>query len=106
MWEAVDRFTSGGGDDHSGHDHHEFEGGTVTLLGVLGIIVKLAVAYVLSRSSKQSLNVEGARRQAVVDVISSASLVVSGLLVVIFGEAEWVESVHRALHHPVGDFGR
>ena len=97
MWEAVNRFTSGGSDDHSGHDHHEFEGGTVTLLGVLGIIVKLAVAYVLSRSSKQSLNVEGALRHAVVDVLSSASLVVSGPLVVIFGAAEWVESVDPIL---------
>ena len=96
VWQSINRFTSGG-DDH-GHGHgHEFEGGTVTLLGVLGIVVKLAVAYVLSRSSKQNLNVEGAMRHAVVDVVSSAALVVSGVLVVVFGDAEWVESVDPIL---------
>ena len=56
VWEVVNRLTSGG---HNGHDHHEFEGGTVSVLGGLGIVVQLSIAYVLSRSSKRSLNVEG-----------------------------------------------
>lgn len=95
VWEVINRLTSDGGD---GHDHHhEFEGGTVSVLGALGIVVQLSIAWVLSRSSKRSLNVEGALRHAVVDVISSAALVVSGLIVAVFGEAEWVESVDPIL---------
>ena len=93
VWEVVNRVTAGG----HGHDHHEFEGGTVSVLGGLGIVVQLSIAYVLSRSSKRSLNVEGAMRHAVVDVLSSAALVVSGILVAVFGESEWVESVDPVL---------
>ena len=93
VWEVVNRVTAGG----HGHDHHEFEGGTVSVLGGLGIVVQLSIAYVLSRSSKRSLNVEGAMRHAVVDVLSSATLVVSGILVAVFGESEWVESVDPVL---------
>ena len=93
VWEVVNRATAGG----HGHDHHEFEGGTVSVLGGLGIVVQLSIAYVLSRSSKRSLNVEGAMRHAVVDVLSSAALVVSGILVAVFGESEWVESVDPVL---------
>ena len=97
VWEAVNRF-GGNEHDHGGHDQsHGLEGGTVSLLGVLGIVVKLAVAYVLSRSSKRSLNVEGAWRHAIVDVLSSVALVASGLLVLVFGEAEWVETVDPIL---------
>ena len=97
VWEAVNRFS--GGDDH-GHDHghdHGFEGGTLTLLGVVGILVKLAVVYVLSRSSKQSLNVEGAMRHAAVDVLSSVALVATGVVVLLFEEASWVELVDPAV---------
>ena len=96
VWEAVNRF---GGDSHDhslGHSHghdHGFEGGTLTVLGAVGIIVKLAVVYVLSRSSKHSLNVEGAMRHAAVDVLSSVALVVSGVVVVAFEEASWVDFV-------------
>jgi cobalt-zinc-cadmium efflux system protein len=102
VWEAVNRFMDGG-DDH-GHDHghshghdHGFEGGTLTVMGIVGIVVKLAVVYVLSRSSRQSLNVEGAMRHAAVDVLSSVALVVSGLVVVAYEEASWVEYVDPAL---------
>ena len=93
VWEVVNRVTAGG----HGHDHHEFEGGTVSVLGGLGIVVQLSIAYVLSRSSKRSLNVEGAMRHAIVDVLSSAALVVSGILVAVFGESEWVENVDPVL---------
>ena len=100
VWEAVNRF---GGDSHDhshGHSHghdHGFEGGTLTVRGALGSIVKLAVVYVLSRSSKQSLNVEGAMRHAAVDVLSSVALVISGVVVVAFEEASWVDFVDPAL---------
>ena len=94
VWEAVNRFSSGG-DDH-GHDHG-LEGGTLTLLGVVGVVVKLAVVYVLSRSSKQSLNVEGAMRHAAVDVLSSVALVVTGVVVVLFEHESWVGFVDPAL---------
>ncbi|MCY4664159.1 MAG: cation diffusion facilitator family transporter [Acidimicrobiaceae bacterium] len=100
VWEAVNRFTSGGDDHDHGHGHghdHGFEGGTLTVLGVVGIVVKLAVVYVLSRSSKQSLNVEGAMRHAAVDVLSSVALVVSGVTVVLFEEASWVDFVDPGL---------
>ena len=103
VWEAVNRFGSGGHDGHHhghghGHGHdHGFEGGTLTVLGIVGILVKLAVVYVLSRSSKQSLNVEGAMRHAAVDVLSSVALVVSGVVLVAFEDASWVDFVDPAL---------
>ena len=88
-WEAISRF--GGDHQHGGHDH-EFEGGTVLVMGVLAIVVRLAAARMLSRS-RGNLNVEGALRHIVADVVASAGLVVSGILVLFFGEAEWVEII-------------
>ena len=92
--EAIERFS--GGQEDGGHDHH-LEGGTVLAMGVLGILVKLVAVHMLSRSSKRSLNVEGALRHVVVDVAASAALVVSGTLVLTFGEVEWVEIVDPLL---------
>lgn len=100
VWEAVSRFGAESHDHSHGHSHghdHGLEGGTLTVLGVVGIIVKLAVVYVLSRSSKQSLNVEGAMRHAAVDVLSSVGLVVSGVVVVLFEDRSWVDYVDPAL---------
>ncbi|MCY4492633.1 MAG: cation diffusion facilitator family transporter [Acidimicrobiaceae bacterium] len=102
VWEVIDGLALGGPDGHGahghvGHDHHELEGGTISVLGGLGIVVQLLIVYVLSRSSKRSLNVEGAMRHAAVDVLASLALVVSGVLVLLFGESEWVERVDPVL---------
>lgn len=92
--EAISRF--GDEQELGGNDHH-VEGVAVLSVEVLGILVLLAAAYIMSRSSKRSLNVEGARRHLMADVVSSSALVVSGFLVIVFGEAKWVEVVDPAL---------
>ena len=94
LWEAIGRF--GGGHEHGGQDHN-IEGGTVVAMGLLGILVRLILAYLLSRPSKHSLNVEGALRQMVAEIVASVGLVVSGTLVILFGETEWVEIVDPIL---------
>ena len=100
VYEAVGRFGSGGHEHDHGHSHghdHGFEGGTLTVMGIVGIVIKIAVVYALSRSAKQSLNTEGAMRHAAVDVLSSVGLVVSGVVVVVFEDASWIDYVDPAL---------
>ncbi len=60
--------------------------GIVTLaVGGGGLLVNLTVAWVLHRSAEESLNVEGAFVHVLGDLMGSAAVVVSGLLIVSLG---------------------
>lgn len=56
-------------------------GGLTFAVGAAGLAVNLAAARILHRSANHSLNVEGAFRHVVADLLSSVGVVVSGLLV-------------------------
>jgi cobalt-zinc-cadmium efflux system protein len=60
--------------------------GTVTLgVGAAGLVVNLAAAWVLRRSARESLNVEGAFLHVLGDVLGSVAVVAAGLLIIGFG---------------------
>ena len=60
--------------------------GVVTLaVGGGGLLVNLAVAWVLHRSAEESLNVESAFVHVLGDLMGSAAVVISGLLIVSLG---------------------
>jgi cobalt-zinc-cadmium efflux system protein len=64
------------------HDaHHHVEGEVMLAFGAVGLLVNLSVAWVLHRSSKHNVNVEGAFRHVMVDLLGTVGVVVSGLLV-------------------------
>ena len=64
----------------------EVEGGLMLIIGVLGLLANLAAAWVLHRSAKHSVNVEGALAHVIADILGSVAVIVSGVLVWAF---EW-----------------
>jgi len=67
---------------HRLQDVPEIEGGLMLVVGVLGLLVNVAAAWVLHRSSKHSMNVEGALRHVMADLMGSVGVVISGILIV------------------------
>ncbi|WP_419940211.1 cation diffusion facilitator family transporter [Candidatus Palauibacter sp.] len=63
----------------------EVEGGLMLIIGVLGLLANLAAAWVLHRSAKHSVNVEGALAHVIADILGSVAVIVSGVLVWAFG---------------------
>ena len=70
---------------HRIQDVPEIEGGLMLVIGTLGLLVNVAAAWVLHRSSKHSMNVEGALRHVMADLFGSVGLVISGVLIVTLG---------------------
>jgi len=70
---------------HRIRDIPEIEGGLMLVVGVLGLLVNIAAAWVLHRSSKHSVNVEGALRHVMADLLGSVGVVISGILIVTLG---------------------
>lgn len=64
-------------------------GDVVTVVGVLGLAVNLATAWVLSAGRQHSLNVRAAMAHVLIDALGSVSAIVAGLLVWRFG---WVRA--------------
>ena len=79
VWEAVERFTN----------HHEIhiEGGLMLIVGAIGLAVNIAAAFVLHAGSKHSLNVDGAFKHVMADLMGSVGVVISGVIVITTG---WV----------------
>lgn len=73
--EAYGRFTS----------TPEVQGGIVLGIGSVGLIVNIVAASILRRSARHSVNVEGAYRHVIADLLGSVAVVVSGVLVWAFG---------------------
>ena len=59
----------------------EVEGGLMLIVGTLGLLANLAAAWVLHRSAKHSVNVEGALAHVIADLLGSVAVIVSGVLV-------------------------
>jgi cobalt-zinc-cadmium efflux system protein len=66
-------------------DPPEVDGGTMIVVGALGLVVNVAAAAVLRRAGRESLNVRAALRHVLADLLGSAGVVVAGVLVVAFG---------------------
>ncbi len=63
----------------------EVEGGIVLVVGGVGLGVNLAAAWILHRFADQSLNVEGAFRHIMADLMGSIGVVIAGALTLAFG---------------------
>lgn len=77
-----------------GHDH-SVEGEIMLVVGIVGLFIHLAAVYVLQRSMRLSINVEGAFRHMLVHAVESIAVLISGFLVWRFGFhlADWVLAV-------------
>jgi len=73
--EAYGRFTS----------TPQVQGGIVLGIGSVGLVVNIGAASILRRSARHSVNVEGAYRHVIADLLGSVAVVVSGVLVWAFG---------------------
>ena len=78
-WEAVERLLN----------HHEIEikGGLMLIVGAIGLGVNIVAAFVLHSGSKHSLNVDGAFKHVLADLMGSVGVVISGFIVIFTG---WV----------------
>ena len=79
IWEAVERFVN----------HHEvhIEGGLMLTVGAIGLGVNIVAAIVLHAGSKHSLNVDGAFKHVLADLMGSVGVVISGIIVIL---TDWV----------------
>ena len=63
----------------------EVQGPLVLGVGAVGLVVNIAVVFILHRSAGHSINVEAAFWHVVADLLGSIGVVVSGVLVTVFG---------------------
>ncbi|PKB71374.1 MAG: hypothetical protein BZY87_05835 [SAR202 cluster bacterium Io17-Chloro-G6] len=63
----------------------EVDGALMLGVGAAGLLVNVAAAWVLHRSAGESLNVEGAFRHVIADLLGSVAVVAAGVLVLAFG---------------------
>jgi cobalt-zinc-cadmium efflux system protein len=66
-------------------DPPEIEAGTVLAIGVVGLAVNIAAAWLLRRSVTESLNVRAAFRHVLADLLGSAGVIVAALVVLLTG---------------------
>lgn len=59
----------------------QVEGWPVLIVGIGGLLVNLAAAWILQRSSEHNLNVEGALKLVLADLIGSVAVIISGALI-------------------------
>ena len=79
VFEAVERLLN--------HHTVEIEGGLMLIVGGIGLAVNVAAAFVLHAGSKHSLNVDGAFKHVLADLMGSVGVVVSGVIVLL---TDWV----------------
>ncbi len=71
--EAYHRFTVEGTDD--------IDGTVVLIVGTGGLLINLAAAWILHRSSEHSMNVEGAMQHVIADMLGSVGVIISAILI-------------------------
>ena len=57
------------------------EGWPVLIVGTGGLLINLAAAWILHRSSRRSLNVEGALQHVLADLLGSVAVIISAVLI-------------------------
>ena len=70
---------------HRFMDVPDVKGGLMLSVGLGGLVVNIAAAWILHRSAEHSVNVEGAFQHVMADLLGSVGVVVSGVLVWAFG---------------------
>ena len=68
-------------------DTPHIEGSLMLIVGSIGLVVNIAASFVLHRSARHSLNVQGAFLHVIADLIGSVGVVISGVIIVTTG---WV----------------
>lgn len=63
----------------------EVEGAIVVVIGCLGAAVNVAVAWLLARAERRSLNVEGAFRHVLTDLFASLGAATAGAVILVWG---------------------
>ena len=63
----------------------EVEGDIVLVVGGVGLVINLVAAWILHRSADRSINVEGAFKHVIADLLGSVGVIVSGVLTLTFG---------------------
>ena len=63
----------------------EVLGGIMLAVAVLGLLVNVMGAVILSRSSGESLNVEGALRHVIADVLGSIGAIIAAVVIILTG---------------------
>ena len=63
----------------------EVLGGLMLAVAVLGLLVNVAGAVILSRSEGESLNVEGALRHVIADVLGSVGAIIAAVVIILTG---------------------
>ena len=63
------------------------EGSVVLIVGTGGLLINLAAAWVLHRSSEHSVNVEGAFQHVLADLLGSVAVIASGIVILTTGWA-------------------
>lgn len=66
-------------------DPPDVEGGLVIVVGVIGGLANVGAAWMLARSERRSLNVEGAMQHVLADLFGSVAAIVSGIVIVLTG---------------------
>ena len=88
------------GEAGHGHSHvHEHMGAYMLAVGMIGIVIHLASAFILHRSMRHSINVEGAFRHVSAHAMEAVAIVVTGVLVEFFhwNVLDWILSVVLAV---------
>lgn len=75
FYEAVRRFS----------EPPEILGGWMLLVAVVGLLINIAGAVILSRSGGESLNVQGALRHVIADVMGSVGAITASLIIIFTG---------------------
>ena len=67
------------------HTVPEIQGVAVLLVGTFGLLINIAVAWILHREAVHSVNVDGAFQHVLADLLGSVGVLVSGGLILGFG---------------------
>ena len=70
--------------DHAAGHGHEVEGALMLGVASAGLVINVLAAWILYRSSRHSINVEGAFWHIVADLLGSIAVVISGVLTLAF----------------------
>ena len=79
LYEAYGRFT-----DHTAGHGHEVEGSIMLIVALGGLAINSASAWILYRSSSNSINVEGVFWHIMADLMGSIAVVISAVITLLF----------------------
>lgn len=77
FWEAFERF----------QDPPDILGGWMMVVAVIGLLVNIAGAVILQRSAGENLNMQGALRHILADLLGSVGVIVAALIILLTGWA-------------------